>query len=88
VNIQDSAQAFMDMAAEGATLYTLEDWLETQAYLSRLRLPGRPLVLSGSVSATRQNSSDPHKVNSLATSAKRQCYSLQVVFATPFPWRG
>jgi nicotinamidase/pyrazinamidase len=33
VNIhpQDSAQAFMDMAAEGATLYTLEDWLETQA---------------------------------------------------------
>ncbi|MDR9963483.1 bifunctional nicotinamidase/pyrazinamidase [Enterobacter cloacae subsp. cloacae] len=33
VNIQpqDSAQAFMDMAAEGATLYTLADWLETQA---------------------------------------------------------
>jgi nicotinamidase/pyrazinamidase len=33
VNIhpQDSAQAFMEMAAEGATLYTLEDWLETQA---------------------------------------------------------
>ncbi|KAA1061625.1 bifunctional nicotinamidase/pyrazinamidase [Enterobacter mori] len=31
INPQDSAQAFMDMAAEGATLYTLEDWLETQA---------------------------------------------------------
>lgn len=33
VNIQpqDSAQAFMDMAAEGATLYMLADWLETQA---------------------------------------------------------
>ena len=33
VNIQrqDSAQAFMDMAAEGATLYTLADWQETQA---------------------------------------------------------
>lgn len=33
VNIQpqDSAQAFMDMAAEGATLYTLADWMETQA---------------------------------------------------------
>lgn len=33
VNIQpqDSAQAFMDMAAAGATLYTLEDWLETHA---------------------------------------------------------
>lgn len=32
VNIQphDSANAFMDMAAEGATLYTLDDWLETQ----------------------------------------------------------
>ncbi|MNP78632.1 nicotinamidase/pyrazinamidase [compost metagenome] len=32
VNIQrqDSAQAFMDMAAEGATLYTLADWKETQ----------------------------------------------------------
>lgn len=28
---QDSAQAFMDMAAEGATLYTLDDWRETQA---------------------------------------------------------
>ena len=33
VNIQphDSAQAFMDMAAEGATLYTLADWMEMQA---------------------------------------------------------
>lgn len=31
LNAQDSAQAFMDMAAEGATLYTLADWLETQA---------------------------------------------------------
>lgn len=33
VNIapQDSANAFMTMAAEGATLYTLADWLETQA---------------------------------------------------------
>ena len=32
VNIQpqDSAQAFMEMAAEGATLYTLDDWLEIQ----------------------------------------------------------
>lgn len=32
VNIepQDSAQAFMDMAAAGATLYTLADWEETQ----------------------------------------------------------
>ncbi|TKV08416.1 nicotinamidase/pyrazinamidase, partial [Citrobacter sp. TBCS-14] len=32
VNIhpQDSANAFMDMAAAGATLYTLDDWLETQ----------------------------------------------------------
>lgn len=31
VNIQeqDSAHAFMSMAAEGATLYTLDDWLET-----------------------------------------------------------
>jgi nicotinamidase/pyrazinamidase len=28
---QDSAQAFMDMAAAGATLYTLEDWQETHA---------------------------------------------------------
>ncbi|MFK3703721.1 bifunctional nicotinamidase/pyrazinamidase [Klebsiella sp. NPDC088457] len=33
VNIQpqDSAHAFMEMAAAGATLYTLDDWLETQA---------------------------------------------------------
>lgn len=31
LNAQDSAQAFMDMAASGATLYTLADWLETQA---------------------------------------------------------
>lgn len=32
VNIQpqDSAHAFMAMAAEGATLYTLDDWLEIQ----------------------------------------------------------
>ncbi|WGA82336.1 bifunctional nicotinamidase/pyrazinamidase [Citrobacter braakii] len=32
VNIQpqDSAEAFMEMAAAGATLYTLDDWLETQ----------------------------------------------------------
>ncbi|MBB1199560.1 bifunctional nicotinamidase/pyrazinamidase [Enterobacteriaceae bacterium 89] len=32
VNIhpQDSAQAFMEMAAAGATLYTLADWQETQ----------------------------------------------------------
>ncbi|EGT0647498.1 bifunctional nicotinamidase/pyrazinamidase [Citrobacter braakii] len=31
VNIQsqDSAEAFMEMAAAGATLYTLDDWLET-----------------------------------------------------------
>ena len=31
VNIQpqDSAEAFMEMAAGGATLYTLDDWLET-----------------------------------------------------------
>jgi len=28
---QDSALAFMDMAAEGATLYTLDDWRESQA---------------------------------------------------------
>lgn len=28
---EDSAQAFMTMAAEGATLYTLADWLETQS---------------------------------------------------------
>lgn len=28
---QDSAQAFMQMAASGATLYTLADWLETHA---------------------------------------------------------
>lgn len=28
---QDSAQGFMAMAAEGATLYTLDDWRETQA---------------------------------------------------------
>ncbi len=26
---QDSAEAFMEMAAAGATLYTLDDWLET-----------------------------------------------------------
>ncbi|QGN37708.1 bifunctional nicotinamidase/pyrazinamidase [Klebsiella oxytoca] len=33
VNIQpqDSNLAFMEMAAAGATLYTLDDWLETQA---------------------------------------------------------
>lgn len=33
VNIQpqDSAQAFMEMSSAGATLYTLEDWEETQA---------------------------------------------------------
>lgn len=32
VNIhpQDSAHAFMEMAAAGATLYTLADWEETQ----------------------------------------------------------
>lgn len=32
VNIhpQDSAEAFMEMAAAGATLYTLDDWLENQ----------------------------------------------------------
>jgi nicotinamidase/pyrazinamidase len=32
VNIQphDSALAFMEMSTAGATLYTLEDWLETQ----------------------------------------------------------
>lgn len=32
VNIQpqDSVNAFMEMAAEGATLYTLDDWLENQ----------------------------------------------------------
>lgn len=32
VNIQpqDSTQAFMEMAAAGATLYTLADWEETQ----------------------------------------------------------
>ena len=32
VNIQpqDSANAFMEMATAGATLYTLDDWLETQ----------------------------------------------------------
>ncbi|WP_313016834.1 isochorismatase family protein, partial [Atlantibacter hermannii] len=30
LNPQDSAQAFMEMAAEGATLFTLDDWLETQ----------------------------------------------------------
>lgn len=29
LNPHDSAQAFMDMAAAGATLYTLSDWLET-----------------------------------------------------------
>ncbi|PCQ13130.1 nicotinamidase/pyrazinamidase, partial [Klebsiella pneumoniae] len=28
---QDSSQAFMEMAAAGATLYTLDDWRETQA---------------------------------------------------------
>ncbi|MEF3593954.1 nicotinamidase/pyrazinamidase, partial [Citrobacter freundii] len=27
---QDSANAFIEMAAAGATLYTLDDWLETQ----------------------------------------------------------
>jgi len=33
VNVQphDSAQAFMEMAAAGATLYTFADWLETHA---------------------------------------------------------
>jgi nicotinamidase/pyrazinamidase len=31
INPQDSAQAFMEMAAEGATLYTFADWQETQA---------------------------------------------------------
>lgn len=32
VNIQpqDSTQAFMEMAAAGATLYTVDDWMETQ----------------------------------------------------------
>ncbi|WP_342320970.1 bifunctional nicotinamidase/pyrazinamidase [Kosakonia sp. BYX6] len=30
LHAQDSAQAFMEMAAAGATLYTLADWLETQ----------------------------------------------------------
>ncbi|MGP0674302.1 bifunctional nicotinamidase/pyrazinamidase, partial [Citrobacter freundii] len=32
VNIQpqDSANAFIEMSAAGATLYTLDDWLETQ----------------------------------------------------------
>lgn len=29
---QDGAQAFMAMAAAGATLYTLDDWLDTQAH--------------------------------------------------------
>lgn len=28
---QDSARAFMELATEGATLYTLDDWRETQA---------------------------------------------------------
>ena len=28
---QDSSQAFMEMAAAGATLYTLDDWRETHA---------------------------------------------------------
>ncbi len=28
---QDSSQAFMEMAAAGATLYTLDDWRESQA---------------------------------------------------------
>lgn len=31
INAQDSALAFMEMAAAGATLYTLADWQETQA---------------------------------------------------------
>lgn len=31
VKPEDSAQAFMDMAAAGATLYTLADWTETHA---------------------------------------------------------
>ncbi len=30
---QDSPQAFMAMAAAGATLYTLADWQETQGEL-------------------------------------------------------
>jgi len=30
LNPQDSAQAFMNMSAAGATLYTLADWVETQ----------------------------------------------------------
>ena len=28
---QDSSQAFMEMAAAGAPLYTIDDWRETQA---------------------------------------------------------
>ncbi|MBV7403423.1 bifunctional nicotinamidase/pyrazinamidase [Enterobacter sp. ENT03] len=31
LHAQDSAQAFMDMSAAGATLYTLADWQETHA---------------------------------------------------------
>jgi nicotinamidase/pyrazinamidase len=31
LHAQDSAQAFMEMAATGATLYTLADWVETHA---------------------------------------------------------
>lgn len=31
LHAQDSAQAFMEMAAAGATLYTLADWTETHA---------------------------------------------------------
>ncbi|HEX4502267.1 MAG TPA: bifunctional nicotinamidase/pyrazinamidase [Scandinavium sp.] len=30
LNPQDSVEAFMEMAAEGATLYTFDDWQETQ----------------------------------------------------------
>ena len=30
LHAQDSAHAFMEMAVEGATLYTLDDWLEIQ----------------------------------------------------------
>ena len=31
LQLQDSSQAFMEMAAAGATLYTLDDWRETHA---------------------------------------------------------
>jgi nicotinamidase/pyrazinamidase len=42
INAQDSAHAFMEMAAEGATLYTLADWQETQGktFAGRRLQPG------------------------------------------------